>query len=841
MIKIIKKVVIAYFFIMPFCIKAQCYEEKINQAQALYENGRYKQAFDKYKTALECEDVASFNNGLEAREGMKKCLPTLTIEGETTFEINVGPDAGEHTFNVQSKRIRMWLIDGGHRQQGIKIDTKELKTDSFRAMWGMNPNTTPRDMKIRLYGVDGVKDIDAYIIIHQAAGGLRVNGGTDREYLSSWEGNAIRFDITGIPAGEQYQLIGIDTSWITIQKHSRHFFALVKSNITTNSRSNRITISSNSQKLTITIRQKGSPGTNDFKSLARVPTEGLKISPNATIPIRVQSKIKQSDVNSSPNADTYTNGFLNAQGEIIAMGSNLVLSNRYSEHYYLQNIGIYQINNNCFFQVTLDTLYSQKIGVSEYTNKYYTATLYSYNEKRLNKLGQYKFNTGYKPKAICIHRFNNDDFSIWIQLETKKTLYKNDNDLTSRDVNFQCELYRFDGHLYFKDYSYFNPTIYEDGIVLQDNWTNYLKKKDKEWYEIYLIRRNGTRAILPKDVIIHSIKDGVIRFSKESKHTSEGVHLREYGFCDLNGKIFIKPQYFCAYDFSEGLAVVSPPQKLFCYIDKDGNEVSTGKYALRMMEFSDGLAMVYGGDYPNVPTFIDKNGKIKLSLESYEFPLKHTLYYEGYMLYKFCDGVAIAQERGSSKYCLINKNGEKIIDSLFDDVTIMYSGLAGIYKKNNNRFGGMWGIINNKGNIIVSPRCANPPQFSPDGSVRLIGECLLTIDSLGNVFDGANVNRIEFTPTSDSLYIFGVNGIYGYYNNTLGIISIPARFNKALPFSDNLAAVQVGSKWGFIDNTGKMMIPTVFEQAEPFKNGRAEVVIEGKHYWINHEGEILSD
>ena len=53
MIRIIKKVVIAYFFIMPFCIKAQCYEEKINQAHALYENGRYKQAFDKYKTALE--------------------------------------------------------------------------------------------------------------------------------------------------------------------------------------------------------------------------------------------------------------------------------------------------------------------------------------------------------------------------------------------------------------------------------------------------------------------------------------------------------------------------------------------------------------------------------------------------------------------------------------------------------------------------------------------------------------------------------------------------------------------------------------------------------------------
>lgn len=838
-----KKIIIYILFVFAANMAAaQCYQPNVDKGNAALANGKYTEAYDFYSKATKCPDASRFNNGQEAREGIKKCLPVLTIEGKQVFEMTVGPEEGERTFNVQSKRIRMWIIDGSHRRQNIIIDPKQITNNQFHAQWEANLNNTPRDLNIRLFSVDGVKEIDAYITIHQAAGGLRINGGTDKEYLSSWEGNAIRFDITGIPAREQYQLIGIDTSWITIQKHSRHFFALIKPNKTTNSRSNRITISSNNQNLTITIRQKGSLGTNNSKSMARVPTNGLRVSPSATIPIVVRSKTRHTDLNSSQNTNTYIKGFLNAQGEVIALGSNLVLYNRYCENYPLRQSGIYPINNNCFLQVTLDTSYKQKIGISEYTNNYYSATLYSYNDKKLNKLGLYKFHTGYKQKDICIHRFNNDDFSIWIQLETEKTLYKNDNDLTFRDVNFQCELYRFDGHLYFKDYSYFNPTIYEDGIVLIDKWTNYLKKKDKEWYEDYLIRRNGKRVILPKDVSIHSIKDGVIRFSKESKHTSEGVHLREYGFCDLNGKIFIKPQYFFANDFSEGYTIVKIPQKFgYCHIDKYGNVINAGKYAWKMKPFSDGLAMVYGGDYPYCPSFINKNGKIQLSLDSFMFPEEYKypyLYYDSYKLYNYHKGVAWALKKGNPKYCLINKNGETIIDSLFDDVTIMHSGLAGIYIKNNNRFGGLWGIINNKGNIIVSPRCANPPQFSPDGSVRLIGECLLTIDSLGNVFDGANVNGIEVTPTSDSLFIFSVNGIFGFFNNILGIINIPPQFNNVLPFSENIAAVQVGSKWGFIDRTGKQIIPTVFDKIKPFHNGFAEVVIEGKTYSIDKNGII---
>ena len=42
-----------------------------------------------------------------------------------------------------------------------------------------------------------------------------------------------------------------------------------------------------------------------------------------------------------------------------------------------------------------------------------------------------------------------------------------------------------------------------------------------------------------------------------------------------------------------------------------------------------------------------------------------------------------------------------------------------------------------------------------------------------------------------------------------------------------MAAVEIGSKWGFIDKQGKLVVKSQFEAAEQFSEGLAAVLISG--------------
>ena len=57
-----------------------------------------------------------------------------------------------------------------------------------------------------------------------------------------------------------------------------------------------------------------------------------------------------------------------------------------------------------------------------------------------------------------------------------------------------------------------------------------------------------------------------------------------------------------------------------------------------------------------------------------------------------------------------------------------------------------------------------------------------------------------------------------------GNFVIPCQFEAADEFSDDgLAPVKQGGKWGYIDQTGKMIIKPQFDGGRPFDNGLAEV------------------
>ena len=71
------------------------------------------------------------------------------------------------------------------------------------------------------------------------------------------------------------------------------------------------------------------------------------------------------------------------------------------------------------------------------------------------------------------------------------------------------------------------------------------------------------------------------------------------------------------------------------------------------------------------------------------------------------------------------------------------------------------------------------------------------------------------------------DGKWGYVNETGKMIIAPL-YAAAHKFSEGLAAVKNGDKWGYIDNTGKMVIPPQYLMADNFSEGLAAVESDDK-------------
>ncbi len=65
------------------------------------------------------------------------------------------------------------------------------------------------------------------------------------------------------------------------------------------------------------------------------------------------------------------------------------------------------------------------------------------------------------------------------------------------------------------------------------------------------------------------------------------------------------------------------------------------------------------------------------------------------------------------------------------------------------------------------------------------------------------------------------NGKFGFEKEGKEII--PCQYDYACHFSEELALVKLGEKWGYIDSVGNVQIPFKFQKAEPFLNGKAYI------------------
>ncbi|MCL1943361.1 MAG: WG repeat-containing protein [Candidatus Azobacteroides sp.] len=162
----------------------------------------------------------------------------------------------------------------------------------------------------------------------------------------------------------------------------------------------------------------------------------------------------------------------------------------------------------------------------------------------------------------------------------------------------------------------------------------------------------------------------------------------------------------------------------------------------------------------------EQNGKFGYvdSLGSVRIPFEYSFAYTDTFSNKIAFVVAVELEKG--KIIAIDKNNKKLFTVFnFDNAPDYIED--GLFRIVNDSTGYI-GFADMQGNIIISPR-------------------FFHVDSFSGGFAAFNVGG-EFEPD-------------GEYTAVLG------------------------GKWGYIGNTGKEVFPAIFDKASPFENGKARVQI----------------
>ncbi len=68
---------------------------------------------------------------------------------------------------------------------------------------------------------------------------------------------------------------------------------------------------------------------------------------------------------------------------------------------------------------------------------------------------------------------------------------------------------------------------------------------------------------------------------------------------------------------------------------------------------------------------------------------------------------------------------------------------------------------------------------------------------------------------------------------------LKTEFDEVKNFSEGLAAVAVGEKWGYINRAGRLVIKPQFDFASKFSQGLAQVTIDGKLGYIDRAGKKI--
>ena len=82
-----------------------------------------------------------------------------------------------------------------------------------------------------------------------------------------------------------------------------------------------------------------------------------------------------------------------------------------------------------------------------------------------------------------------------------------------------------------------------------------------------------------------------------------------------------------------------------------------------------------------------------------------------------------------------------------------------------------------------------------------------------------------------------LNSKYGFIDKT-GKEVVSCKYDSAWNFQEGLAWVELNSKYGFIDKTGKCVIPCKYDNVVDFYEGLAWVELNNVYFYIDTKGNL---
>jgi hypothetical protein len=206
---------------------------------------------------------------------------------------------------------------------------------------------------------------------------------------------------------------------------------------------------------------------------------------------------------------------------------------------------------------------------------------------------------------------------------------------------------------------------------------------------------------------------------------------------------------------------------------------------------------------------------------------------------------------------VVDRSGEFVVDPIYRAIEPFSGGLAAfspsdverrIYAASlDTQFSsdlGLWGYLDHKGEIIISPSFERARGFCEDvaavsangkwGFIRKNGSWVIRPQ-----YDGA----LDF---ENGLACVRVGQKCGFIDKS-GEFAIEPRFDLTFAFSEGLACAELGGKVGYIRRNGSFAIEPRFEGfdngslrgATSFRSGVARVVLGGKDCLVNQTGDFV--
>lgn len=345
-------------------------------------------------------------------------------------------------------------------------------------------------------------------------------------------------------------------------------------------------------------------------------------------------------------------------------------------------------------------------------------------------------------------------------------------------------------------YNWSNRAKYNDENILVISDDKKLAKDFKEEFELIKSSRPVHQTKVETEDVDLKSENLIFVSDKEKVETIVPCVLKDnpnkhgYSTPDFK-KIVIPCEFEYTFPFEGNYAKVLYEGKIR-YVTREGYIIKPGDLINTLFgEFPNGIAKAFlGRDIYSMSGpcgFIDKDRE-QLVVIPFIYERAN----------EFSEGLA-AVKKFNEKWGFIDTNGSEFIPFIYEYAESFKNGNA-VVKRNAK-----WGIIN-KSNSEVMP-------FIYDGFIS--------------------------KPNYTQYHIIQLEGRRGYFDRQSLKIVLPIIYDDAKFFSEKLAAVCIGKKWGFINVNGDQVISLKYDNVLDFSEGLAAAKHKDKWGYINSEDKII--